>query len=67
MNLFIDETGKVIFVRLLESPDERLSRYSIHAVQHTDFLPATLNDSPVKSTRLVMFNYEFKLDNDVNY
>ncbi len=67
MNLFIDETGEIQFVRILESPDNRLTRYSIYAVRHTDFLPATLNDFPVKSTRLIMFDFSFKLNNDVTY
>ncbi len=67
MNLFIDKTGKIQFVRILESPDVRLSHYSIYAVKNTDFFPATLNDLPVKSTRLIMFNFSFKLDNDVTY
>ncbi len=67
LNLFIDETGEVVFIRVLESPDNRLTRYSIYAVRNTDFFPATLNDIPVKSTRLVMFNFNFKLDNDITY
>ncbi len=67
LNLFIDKNGVVQFVRLLESPDKRLSRYSIYAVKNTDFLPATLDDMPVKSTRLIMFVYNFQLDNEVNY
>lgn len=67
LNLFIDENGEVVFVRVLESPDDRLTRYSIYAVQNTGFLPATLNHSPVKSTRLVMFNFNFAIDNDVTY
>ncbi len=67
LNIFVNQKGDVRFVRVLSSPDNRLSRYSIMAIKHTDFLPATLNDKPVKSTRLLMFVYEFKLDNEVNY
>lgn len=67
LNLFINKKGEVVFVRVLESADNRLTRYSIYAVKNTDFLPATLNDRPVKSTRLVMFDFSFRLDNDVNY
>lgn len=67
MNVFFNKTGEVVFIQILESPDNRLSRYSIYAVQNTGFLPATLNDRSVKSTRLLMFNYNFQLDNEVNY
>lgn len=67
MKLYIDQTGKVRYVHILKSPDKRLGQYSVYAVKHTDFLPATLNKSPVKSTRLIMFNFNFKLDNEVRY